>query len=115
MVKRIKSYIKENYKQDIDFKAIASSYGYSYDRFRHIFVTETGVSLNQYLLNCRLYAAKQMLINTNLSVKEIANECGFKSDVYFNIFFTKRMDISPLKFNIENIISYIISITIFEK
>lgn len=98
LVKRIKSYIKENYKQDIDFKAIASSYGYSYDRFRHIFVTETGVSLNQYLLNCRLYAAKQMLINTNLSVKEIANECGFKSDVYFNIFFTKRMNISPLKF-----------------
>ena len=30
--------------------------------------------LNQYLLNCRLYAAKQMLINTNLSVKEIAQE-----------------------------------------
>lgn len=98
LVTRVKSYMKENYNQNIDFMAIASSYGYSYDRFRHIFVQETGTSLNQYLLNCRLYAAKQMLINTNLTVKEIAFECGFKSEVYFNIFFTKRMNISPLKF-----------------
>ena len=98
LVKRVKSYIKENYKQNIDFKVIATSYGYSYDRFRHIFVDETGISLNQYLLNCRLYAAKQLLINTDLTVKEIAFECGFKSEVYFNIFFTKRMNISPLRF-----------------
>lgn len=97
-VERVKGYIKENYKQDIDFKTIATSYGYSYDRFRHIFVEETGTSLNQYLLNCRLYAAKQLLINTKLTVKKIAKECGFSNEVYFNIFFTKRMNMSPLKF-----------------
>lgn len=98
LVQRIKGYIKENYKQDIDFKTIATSYGYSYDRFRHIFVNETGTGLNQYLLNCRLYAAKQLLINSKLTVKKIALECGFKNEVYFNIFFTKRMNMSPLKF-----------------
>lgn len=97
-IERVKSYIKENYKQDIDFKPIAYSYGYSYDRFRHIFVEKTGTGLNQYLLNCRLYAAKQLLINTKMTVKAIAKECGFKNEVYFNIFFTKRMNMSPLKF-----------------
>lgn len=98
LVNRIKSYIKENYKQKIDFAMVAASFGYSYDRFRHIFVEETGTSINQYLLNCRLYAAKQMLINTSMSVKEIAIECGFKNNVHFNNFFTKKMNISPLKF-----------------
>lgn len=98
LVTRTKNYIKENYKQKIDFEAIAASFGYSYDRFRHIFVEETGTSINQYLLNCRLYAAKQMLLNTSLSIKEIAIDCGFKSNVHFNNFFSKKMNISPLKF-----------------
>ncbi|MCI5745405.1 MAG: AraC family transcriptional regulator [Erysipelotrichaceae bacterium] len=98
LVRRIKDYIKENYKQNIDFSLIASTFGYSYDRFRHIFKEETGTSINQYLLNCRLYAAKQMLLNTTLSIKEIAIECGFKSYVYFNNFFTEKMNISPLQF-----------------
>lgn len=98
LVSRTKAYIKENYKQNIAFSLIASTFGYSYDRFRHIFKEETGTSINQYLLNCRIYAAKQMLLNTDLSIKEIAVECGFKSYVYFNNFFNEKMDISPLQF-----------------
>lgn len=98
LVSRTKAYIKENYKQNIDFTLIASTFGYSYDRFRHIFKEETNTSINQYLLNCRIYAAKQMLLNTNLSIKEIAIECGFKSYVYFNNFFNEKMNISPLQF-----------------
>lgn len=98
LISNVKNYMKENYMLDIDFKALASMYGYSYDRFRHIFVEETKVSLNQYLLNCRLYAAKNLLINTNISIKKIALQTGFKSNVYFNNFFTKKMNISPKKF-----------------
>ena len=59
LVNRTKNYIKENYNQKIDFEQIASSFGYSYHRFRHIFQKETNTSINQYLLNCKLYAAKQ--------------------------------------------------------
>ena len=77
---------------------LASVYGYSYDSFRNIFVEETGVGLNQYLVNCRLYAAKHLLISTNLPVNQIAVQTGFKSNVYFNNFFTKKMNISPKKF-----------------
>ena len=62
------------------------------------FVEETGVGLNQYLVNCRLYAAKHLLISTNLPVNQIAVQTGFKSNVYFNNFFTKKMNISPKKF-----------------
>ena len=98
LVQRTKNYIKENYKQDIDFKKIANSFGYSYDRFRHIFVEEKGISLNQYLLNCRLYAAKKLLIETDMSIKDIVSECGFKSSVHFNNFFTKKMNITPQSF-----------------
>ena len=98
MVERTKTYIKENYGQNIDFEKIAFNVGYSFDRFRHIFKNETGVSIYQYLLNCRLYAAKQLLLQPNLTIKEVAKTCGFDSIVHFNNFFKAKMNISPYQF-----------------
>ena len=98
LVERTKNYVKENYRQDIDFEKIASNFGYSFDRFRHIFKQETGISIHQYLLNCRLYASKQLLLNPNITVKEIARQCGFDSVVHFNNFFKLRMNTTPLQF-----------------
>lgn len=98
LVGRIKNYIRENYKQDIDFEQIAASFGYSYDRFRHIFRNVADTSIHQYLMECRLYAAKQMLLSTKMPVKDIAADCGFGSNIHFNNFFKKKMNISPLQF-----------------
>lgn len=98
LVERTKTYIKENYRQDIDFEKVAFNIGYSFDRFRHIFKQETGVSIYQYLLNCRLYAAKQMLLDSNLTVKEVARNCGFDSVIHFNNFFKSKMNTSPIQF-----------------
>lgn len=98
LIKQVKSYIKENYQRNIDFKVIAESYGYSYDRFRHIFAEEANISLNQYLLNCRIYEAKQLLLNTDYSIKEIAIRCGFKDTGYFIKYFSNKMNITPNKF-----------------
>ena len=98
MVERTKTYIKENYRQNIDFEKIAYNVGYSYDRFRHIFKSETGVSIHQYLLNCRLYAAKQLLLIPDITIKKVANSCGFDSVVHFNNFFKSKMGISPYQF-----------------
>lgn len=98
LVGGIKNYIKENYNQQIDFERIASSFGYSYDRFRHIFRKETKTSLHQYLMECRLYASKQMLLTTDMQIKDIALRCGFGSSIHFNNFFKKKMKISPLQF-----------------
>lgn len=98
LVKRIKSYMKENYNQDIDFAQIAASFGYSYDRLRHIFRQETNTTLYQYLLNCKLFAAKQMLLNTQTPIRDIALQCGFRSSIHFSNFFKSKMNISPRQF-----------------
>jgi AraC-like DNA-binding protein len=97
-VKHAKKYMRENYVKDIDFNMLAISSGYSYDRFRHIFKEVSGVSLNQYVLNIRLDVAKNLLYETDDSVKEIAQKCGFSDDSRFVNFFTQRMNLSPLRF-----------------
>lgn len=97
-IEQTKKYIRENYVNDIDFKMLAKTYGYSYDHFRHLFKEHTGITLNQYLLNTRLDIAKNLLRDTEYAIKEIAYRCGFSSDSRFVHFFNARMGISPLKF-----------------
>lgn len=98
LVSRLKTFMKENYNQSIDFSQIAASFGYSYDRLRHIFQKETNVSIHQYFLNCKLYVAKQMLLSTDMSISEIAFRCGFGSSIHFSNFFKSKMNISPRQF-----------------
>jgi AraC family transcriptional activator of pobA len=94
-VSHVKEYIRENCTQDIDFKMLVKSLGYSYDRFRHVFKTVTGDTLNNYLLEQRMTKSKGLLYTTDMSVKDIAAAAGFSSLSYFEKFFRKRMNMTP--------------------
>lgn len=90
---RVTDYIDNNLRSPIDFKALALDYGYSYDRFRHIFKDVFGTSLYSYMTLQRINLAKELLKRTNLSITAVAFECGFNSSSQFaNIFkaYTKK-------------------------
>ena len=98
VVEQVKNYLCENYAVSIDLHYLASSYGYSYDRLRHVFQESEGVSLNQYLLNQRFEAAKRMLQSSDEKIKTIGERVGFSSNVYFTNFFNKRAGVTPMEF-----------------
>ena len=56
------------------------------------------MSPSVYISALRLTAAKQALIATDRSIAEIAFDCGFSSQSYFNYKFKAEMGISPLKY-----------------
>ncbi len=95
IVENIKRYINEHYAQSLEFSEIADQYGYSFDRFRHIFVEVEGKTLNQYLLAVRIAKAKEMLEDNRLQIKEIASAVGFKTLSHFVNFFKSQMGVSP--------------------
>ncbi|MBO5416961.1 MAG: helix-turn-helix transcriptional regulator [Clostridia bacterium] len=55
----------------------------------------TGTSPKQYLITLRINQALSLLINTNLSIREISTTCGFADDKYFSRAFKKRYGYSP--------------------
>jgi AraC-like DNA-binding protein len=48
-----------------------------------------------YLLMLRLSKAKEELMNTEKSIKEISESCGFSSPNYFSLIFKRKENISP--------------------
>ncbi len=63
----------------------------STDYFRIMFKKYTGVSPHQYQLDLKLMRAKELLVTSTKSVKEISYELGFQSVHYFSRYFKKRM------------------------
>ena len=51
-----------------------------------------------FLLNVRLTKAKDLLTNSDKSVGEISDECGFSSANYFGLIFKKKDGLSPLQY-----------------
>lgn len=80
---------------DLPLEEIARRLGTSYSNFRRTFREHTGVGPHQYRLHLKLSQARDLLLNTQLSVKEIAIQCGFEEEQYFCRFFKKAMGRTP--------------------
>ena len=55
-------------------------------------------SPHEFMRNCFLSNAGQMLLETSLSVNEIANALGFQNTSHFFVLFKKYVGMSPLQF-----------------
>jgi AraC-like DNA-binding protein len=80
---------------DINSQKLARDLGVSYTWFRRTFTQHTGLSPHQYRLHLKLGRARTMLLDTSLTVKEIAYRTGFGSAYYFCRFFRQKTGSSP--------------------
>ena len=88
-------FIDRNSNTEIDFEALADRCHYSYDRFRHLFTEKFGVSPYAYLLRRRIEHATLMLRSTDLSLTDVAYDCGFASSSQFSNIFKKYIGLTP--------------------
>lgn len=93
-----KKYILANFNKEIHFEILANNIGYSYDRFRHIFVEVVGMGLKAYQQGIRMNNAKKMLTETSRSVQEIAMRCGYSKPICFMNYFKRIMGMTPMQF-----------------
>lgn len=88
-------YISENYRRDIGINDISEHVGLSYSHVRKIFKDELGENIIEYINKLRVKEAKHLLSNTNLCIKNIANDLGYNNDQSFTRFFKKYEGITP--------------------
>lgn len=90
--------IRENTGRNMNMEKLAFELNIDYSIFRKMFKEYTGISPGQYHLSLRIRQAKELLINTNLSIKEISYRLGFESIFYFSRVFKSKTGINPTEY-----------------
>jgi AraC-like DNA-binding protein len=98
---RVLEYIHDNYRKDIDINAIAENVGLSYSYLRKIFKDETGDNIINYINHIRVEESKRLLLQTGMTVKEIALNLGYNNEQSFLRFFKKYEECSPGEYRIS--------------
>jgi AraC-like DNA-binding protein len=94
LVERIKSSPEQNYSLDI----LAKESGVSLSRFKSKFKAQIGIAPHEFILRCKMDAAKELLLNGRKSVTETAMELGFSSSQYFATVFRRFTQQTPGEF-----------------
>mgnify|MGYP000861085827 CR=1 FL=1 len=89
------NFIKTNYSNKISLDLIAKHCYCSPAYLSHLFKKETGISIIDYINECRISRAKHLLDITDLTVTQISSEVGFNDSSYFSKTFKKILGISP--------------------
>lgn len=97
-IERAKVIMFENIQKNIDIKEIAANLGISYSLFRKVFKEYTGYAPANYFQELKLRKAKELLSETNHSIKQIAYELNFSSYEYFLSFFKKKVSMTPMEY-----------------
>jgi AraC family transcriptional regulator len=87
--------LKERLEESIPLASVASAVGLSSDRFRHLFVAETGVAFRRYILWLRLERALAAYVNGE-SLTEAAQSGGFADSAHFSRTFRRMFGIAPV-------------------
>ena len=98
LITRAQRYIELNYQEALTVETVAEHCNVSASYLHKLFKSTLDITPGEYLINCRLSAARDLLINTSLSLNEIAFSCGFNSQSYFSDCFKKRIGVSPKNF-----------------
>jgi len=95
---RVKSYIDENYSQDLKVSSLARMEFMEAGYLGETFAKQFGLSINEYINQVRIKRAMELIRTTDMKLNDIAYAVGYKN--YNNFFsnFKKIASIKPTQF-----------------
>lgn len=98
MAEEIITYINEHFAEEIGNEELARRVGLSQYHFIRTFKKETGFTPHEYLLHTRISAAKYLLKNSRMTVKDICFSTGFSSESVFCCSFKRQLKMTPAQY-----------------
>ncbi len=92
------AFMREHYRRRFTVSGLARRFNMSSSRFAHLFRAQTGASPMAYIERLRISRAQELLLASNMSVGEIAYECGYEDPLYFSHVFRRSTGRSPRRF-----------------
>ena len=95
---RVKKYIDANYLGDCSSKTVADFFNKKLNTIEIKFKKQFGISMQQYILQLKIETAKKHLQSNNMSVRDLAINCGFYNSSYFTQYFKKIVGLTPTEY-----------------
>ena len=90
--------VESNLGADLRIEALAKTHGVSRGAFTAAFIRSMGMSPKEHLKRRINQTAIELLINSDMRIKEIAEKLRFSDEFYFSRFFGKINGVSPAKY-----------------
>lgn len=91
-------YINEHFAEDIDLKKLATIEHYNISYYTEWFKNKMKVTPVEYIQDLRVKKAKELLLNTNLTILQISQMVGYEYNSSFTKVFKHLEKISPVEF-----------------
>lgn len=91
-------YLRQHFQEPVNALWLSEKYGLSPKYFGTLFKEATGKSIHAFVMDLRIYAAKEMLLGTDMTISAIAEKVGFQNEFYFSNSFKRKEKISPSKY-----------------
>ncbi len=98
IAEEMKNYLNLHIQDKFKIEDLCKHISRSESRTIRIFKDAYGVTPYAYVLNKKIILAKSLLLNTNLSVKQIAYKLNFTDEYYFSNIFKDKTGVSPSSF-----------------
>jgi AraC-like DNA-binding protein len=93
--RRAKETMNANLDRDVSIADLARELGLSTSHFARAFRLATGCPPHRWLLERRIESAQRLLLNSTMTLQEIASACGFTDQSTFTRAFTRMVGTSP--------------------
>ena len=105
VIPQIRKWIKAHAAEKISVPRLVKLSGYGRSRFFSLFLADTGMTPNDYLVRVRIEMAKRKLSlpTRKGSMLDLAVSCGFNSAAAFSATFRKHVGVSPREFHRQQV------------
>jgi transcriptional regulator GlxA family with amidase domain len=98
MLQRVLEYLESHLEGGASLQEMVRVAGLSTSHVVRAFKRSLGVTPRDYLLQCRVRRAQELLARTDMSVSEIGRCCGFADQSHFTRRFQERMGVTPRQY-----------------
>jgi two-component system response regulator YesN len=97
-IDEVKKYIQESDLKNIHLGLVAERFSYSPNYLNHIFKEETGRTILDYIIDCRIEKAKELMLRPGAKLCDVAETLGYSQATYFSMVFKKNVGLTPKKY-----------------
>ena len=97
-LRRAIDFMQDRLAENLSLTAVAAEAGLSVFHFARLFKQTTGLAPHQYLIQCRVERAKQLIVASSASTADIAQQVGFCDQSHLTVHFRRIYGVTPKRF-----------------